>query len=202
MISYLYSEGKFMMKKLRPLYIVLIVVAVLAVVIFGMTVGSYNNLVSLETNVSSAQADIQTQLQRRTDLIPNLVNTVKGYAKHEEQIMKDVSDARAKLAGAQSLGEQAQANNEMSSALGRLIAIAENYPDLKANQNFIALQDQLEGTENRIATSRKDYNDSVQKYNKKIRSFPTNIFAGIFGFEKAQLFQATEGSDKTPDVSF
>ncbi|MDF2566721.1 MAG: LemA family protein [Oscillospiraceae bacterium] len=191
-----------MMKKLRPLYIVLIVVAVLAVVIFGMTVGSYNNLVSLETNVSSAQADIQTQLQRRTDLIPNLVNTVKGYAKHEEQIMKDVSDARAKLAGAQSLGEQAQANNEMSSALGRLIAIAENYPDLKANQNFIALQDQLEGTENRIATSRKDYNDSVQKYNKKIRSFPTNIFAGIFGFEKAQLFQATEGSDKTPDVSF
>ena len=147
-----------MNKRLKPWHIILIVVAVLAVALVGYTVKSYNGLVTLKQEVTQKESDIQTTLQRRADLIPNLVNTVKGYASHEESIMKEVSDARAALVGANNTGDQLAANEQMTSALNRLLAIAENYPDLKANTNFIQLQDELSGTENRITQARRAYN--------------------------------------------
>ena len=143
-----------MNKRLKPWHIILIVVAVLAVALVGYTVKSYNGLVTLKQEVTQKESDIQTTLQRRADLIPNLVNTVKGYASHEEAIMKEVSDARAALVGANNTGDQLAANEQMTSALNRLLAVAENYPDLKANTNFIQLQDELSGTENRITQAR------------------------------------------------
>ena len=146
-----------MNKRLKPWHIILIVVAVLAVALVGYTVKSYNGLVTLKQEVTQKESDIQTTLQRRADLIPNLVNTVKGYASHEESIMKEVSDARAALVGANNTGDQLAANEQMTSALNRLLAIAENYPDLKANTNFIQLQDELSGTENRITQARRAY---------------------------------------------
>ena len=149
-----------MNKRLKPWHIILIVVAVLAVALVGYTVKSYNGLVTLKQEVTQKESDIQTTLQRRADLIPNLVNTVKGYASHEEAIMKEVSDARAALVGANNTGDQLAANEQMTSALNRLLAVAENYPDLKANTNFIQLQDELSGTENRITQARRAYNDA------------------------------------------
>lgn len=151
---------------------------------------------------NTAYADIQVQLQRRMDLVPNLVNTVKGYAAHETEVFTAVSDARAKLAGAGTVEEASEANEELSSALSRLIAISESYPELKSNENFLSLQDELAGTENRIGVARKDYNDAVQKYNVKIRSFPTNIFANMLGFEKKQQFEADSAAQSAPSVSF
>ena len=170
-----------MNKRLKPWHIILIVVAVLAVALVGYTVKSYNGLVTLKQEVTQKESDIQTTLQRRADLIPNLVNTVKGYASHEESIMKEVSDARAALVGANNTGDQLAANEQMTSALNRLLAIAENYPDLKANTNFIQLQDELSGTENRITQARRAYNDAVKTYNTKIQRFPTSLIAGTIG---------------------
>lgn len=189
------------MKK-KTLWIVLaVVVLVIALpVIWG--IGSYNNLVGMQEKVENQQAAIQTQLQRRSDLIPNLVNTVKGYAKHEEEVYTAIADARAKLAGAKTLSEQDAANGELSSALSRLMVIVENYPDLKANENFIGLQDSLEGTENRLQKARQDYNDAAKDYNAKIRKFPTSIIAGMGGFDKVDYFESSAGSENAPDVSF
>lgn len=191
-----------MNKRLKPWHIILIVVAVLAVALFGYTVKSYNGLVTLKQEVTQKESDIQTTLQRRADLIPNLVNTVKGYASHEESIMKEVSDARAALVGANNTGDQLAANEQMTSALNRLLAIAENYPDLKANTNFIQLQDELSGTENRITQARRAYNDAVKTYNTKIQRFPTSLIAGIFNFEAFDYFQANEGAQEVPSVNF
>lgn len=191
-----------MNKRLKPWHIILIVVAVLAVALVGYTVKSYNGLVTLKQEVTQKESDIQTTLQRRADLIPNLVNTVKGYASHEEAIMKEVSDARAALVGANNTGDQLAANEQMTSALNRLLAVAENYPDLKANTNFIQLQDELSGTENRITQARRAYNDAVKTYNTKIQRFPTSLVAGIFNFEAFDYFQATAGAQEVPSVNF
>ena len=191
-----------MNKRLKPWHIILIVVAVLAVALVGYTVKSYNGLVTLKQEVTQKESDIQTTLQRRADLIPNLVNTVKGYASHEESIMKEVSDARAALVGANNTGDQLAANEQMTSALNRLLAIAEDYPDLKANTNFIQLQDELSGTENRITQARRAYNDAVKTYNTKIQRFPTSLIAGIFNFEAFDYFQANEGAQEVPSVNF
>lgn len=182
----------------------LIAAAVIAVIVIIIAVfaGGYNGLVKLEESTNTAFANVQVQLQRRADLVPNLVNTVKGYASHETEVFTAVSDARAKLAGASTVEEASAANGELSSALGRLLAISESYPELKSSENFLSLQDELEGTENRIGVARKDYNDVVQEYNVKIRSFPTNIFAGMLGFGPKELFAADESSQSVPNVNF
>ena len=191
-----------MSRKLKPWHIVLIVVAIVVVALAGYTVSSYNGLVEQRQSVEQAESDIQSNLQRRADLIPNLVNTVKGYASHEESIMEEISAARAALVGADNTGDQLAANDQMTSALNRLLAIAENYPDLKANTNFIQLQDELAGTENRINQARRAYNEAVKNYNTKIQRFPTNLIAGIFDFDAYDYFEASEGAQEVPSVNF
>lgn len=178
--------------------VTLAVILVLALISFG----SYNSLVNLEEAVNSSWSQVENQLQRRSDLIPNLVATVKGYAAHEEAVFAQVNEARAKLAGAQSVREAAQADAELSSALSRLLAIVENYPNLKADANFRQLQDELAGTENRIAVARMDYNNAVQRYNAAIRRFPTVIFARLFNFTPKDYFQAEAGAREVPQVDF
>lgn len=180
----------------------LIAVIAVIVIIAGMLFSSYNGMVSMNENVTGKWAQVENQLQRRSDLIPNLVNTVKGYAAHESDVFKAVADARAKLGGAQTVAEASAANSELSSALGRLLVVAERYPDLKANTNFTQLQDELAGTENRIAVARKDYNDAVQVYNAKIKSLPASLYAGAFGFSARDYFKADEAAQKVPEVKF
>ncbi|MBI2615451.1 MAG: LemA family protein [Gemmatimonadetes bacterium] len=166
----------------------------------------YNRIQTLDEQVNAFRSQIQVQLQRRADLVPNLVETVKGYAQHEETIFTSVAEARAKLSGAiqsGSLGQMAEANQGLTSALGRLIAIAENYPQLKANENFRMLQDQLEGTENRIATARQDYNSAVREYNAYIRQFPQVLTAKAIGAKEREYFELlTPGAAEAPKVQF
>ncbi len=182
--------------------IAIIVVVVILVAIIAGLVSSYNGVVSLSEEVDNKFATIDTMLQRRADLIPNLVNTVKGYTNQEQAVIDSVTDARAKLAGANSVEEKANADQELTSALNNLLVVVENYPDLKSSQNFINLSDELAGTENRIATARKDYNDAVREYNTKIKRFPTNIVSGMFGYGEKEYFQASEGSEEVPTVDF
>lgn len=180
----------------------LIIIIAVVVILGGMIMGGYNSLVSMNENVSGKWSQIENQLQRRNDLIPNLVNSVKGYAAHESEVFKAVSDARAKLGGAKSVAETSQANSELTGALSRLLMVAENYPDLKANTNFLQLQDELAGTENRIAVARMDYNTAVQGFNAKIKSFPTVIYAGMLGFNAQEYFKADESAKAVPKVEF
>jgi LemA protein len=188
--------GKQVKTGLKILLVIGIIIAILVI----SFIGTYNGLVSRREEVDAAWSQIDVQLQRRHDLIPNLVATVKEYAAHEEEVFASVAEARSKLAGAASISEMAEADAELSSALSRLLAIAEAYPELKANQNFINLQDELAGTENRIATARRDYNQTARSYNTSIRRFPTNIIAGMFGFESVDYFEASEAGRETPDV--
>jgi len=191
--------------KNKGLLITLGVILVLIVGTIGSFIGTYNQLQQLDETVNSQWAQVENQLQRRSDLIPNLVNTVKGYAAHEKSIFIGVADARAKLSGAVKSGDMKsvnKANAEFSGSLSRLLAIAENYPQLKADQNFIALQDEIAGTENRLAVARKDYNDSVKTINAIIRTFPTSIIASISGVKSREYFQVEEGKTAVPDVKF
>lgn len=188
----------------------IIIIAVAALVaVWGIS--SYNGLVSMDEGVQNKWADVETQYQRRADLIPNLVNTVKGYAAHESETLQAVVEARAKATSmnidpsnmsAEQIANFQKAQDGVSSALSRLLVTVEKYPDLKANENFKELQAQLEGTENRISVARRDYNESARKYNTTLRSFPKNILAGMFGFEKKAYFEAQEGSEQAPTVQF
>lgn len=195
------------MKKLLPWIVGLGILAIIALWVANV----YNAFIASEEEVESSWAQVENQYQRRADLVPNLVATVKGYAAHEQQTLEGVVEARAKAtqitidpatATPEQLAAYQAAQGELSQALGRLLAVAENYPDLKANQNFRDLQAQLEGTENRITIARQMFNETAKSYNKTIRRFPNNILAGIFGFEKKPYFEAEEGASKAPKVEF
>lgn len=183
----------------KGLIIVIAIVAVVAIVA-GVCVSNYNSLVTAREEVVSAEANIDTYLQRRADLIPNIVASVKSYAQHETEVYSKIAEARQKLVNAGSVAEKSEANSELTSALQGLNIVVESYPELKADTTYVALMDELEGSENRIATARKDYNDVVKVYNNKVIKFPANIFAGIFGFEKADYFESDEGAEDAPDV--
>jgi LemA protein len=163
---------------------------------------SYNKFVGQEENVKAQWAQVQNQLQRRNDLIPNLVESVKGYAQHEEGVFKEIADARSRLLAAKSPEETIQAANQQTSALGRLLAVVENYPTLRANEQFNRLMDELAGTENRLARARQTYNESVQQYNTSRRSFPSNLTAKVFGFKEYPFFEAPPEATKVPKVNF
>jgi LemA protein len=186
---------------LTAILIILVVIVVLAILMF---VFAYNGVVRLRNRVDSSWSQIGVQLERRHDLIPNLVETVKGYAAHERQTLEEVVQARNSAVQAKDQGpaQSAQAENVLSGALRQLFALSENYPDLKANQNFLNLQEELTSTEDRISYARQFYNDSVQKYDTKIQTFPTNLIAGTFNFEKREYFQAEQGATEVPKVEF
>ena len=191
--------------------ITLLVIGVLILIMVGGTLTTYNGLIAKDEAVATAWGNIQSHYQRRADLIPNLVSTVKGYAKHESETLENVMAARAKATQIavnadnltpEKLKQYQAAQGELSQALGRLMAVSENYPNLKANENFSELQAQLEGTENRINESRQIYNSAVQTYNVSVRRFPANIVAGMFGFDKKNQFEAEAGAEKAPKVEF
>lgn len=187
------------------------IIAVLGIYLYTKAVGSYNQFVQSEEQVNGQWAEVETQYQRRADLIPNLVNTVKGYADFEQETLTGVIEARSKATSMtidptnltpENLAQFQQAQDQLSGALSRLLVTVERYPDLKANQNFLELQAQLEGTENRIAVARRNFNESVVAFNSSIRTFPNNIFAGWYGFETKGTFKASEGAENAPTVQF
>jgi len=186
----------------RGAKILLIVVLAIIVIIAFQSCSRYNAMVTADEEVKTAWAQVQTVLKRRADLIPNLVATVKGYAAHEQETLTAVTEARAKVGQAKTIPQAIEANTALTSALSRLMVVVERYPDLKANQNFIQLQDELAGTENRIAVERRRYNLAVRNYNVLIRRFPGNIYAGLFGFERAVPFEAQESAQEAPQVDF
>ncbi|MCG1009365.1 LemA family protein [Salinicoccus sp. ID82-1] len=187
-----------MKKLLIPLGVIIGFFIILAMIFAP----KYNQFVSLEEEVNQQESQIETQLQRRGDLIPNLVSTVQGYASQEQQIFTDIAEARSQLAGAQGVEEMAEANGEVTSALSRLLAISENYPDLQASEQFTGLRDELAGAENRIAVARQDYNTAVQEYNQNTRTFPGNVIAGLFNFDEKAYFEADASSREVPEVEF
>ena len=193
--------------------IAIIIVLVIVIALYSWVMGKYNQMVRLDEGVKEKWSQVENVYQRRLDLIPNLVNTVKGYAEHEQETFRAVTEARAKAGGMINIDESVlnspekfqrfqQAQSELGNALQRLMVIQERYPDLKANQNFLSLQSQLEGTENRIAVERRRFNEAAKAYNTLIRTFPTAIFANMFGFEQKQYFQASEGAEQAPEVEF
>lgn len=189
------------MKK-KGLIVAVAVVAVIVIIIAGVA-GSYNSLVTQRESVDNAQAQISTQLQRRADLIPNFVATVKGYSDYEKETYTAVTEARSAVASAKTPVEQSEASAQLDSAISVWVnAVTEAYPELKASAQYTALQDELAGTENRLAQARKDYNTAAKDYNVSVKKFPRNIIAGIFGFDKAQYFEAQSGTESVPQVSF
>ena len=191
-----------MSKGVKTTLIILGVILVFVFAIYSYVKGTYNSLVMLDEGVKAAWAQVENQLQRRYDLIPNYVETVKGFAKQEKDVFIKVTEARSKVGGATTVPDKIQANNALSSVLSRLLVVVERYPELKSDQNFLRLQDELAGTENRIAVERRRYNEVVKTYNIKVRSFPTNILAGMFGFEKATFFEVPEAAQEVPKVEF
>ena len=181
---------------------VLIGIVAVIVIIATMAIGGYNSLVTMNENVTGKWSQVENQLQRRNDLIPNLVSTVQGMASQEKAVIKEVTDARAKMGGATSPKALANANNELTSALSRLLVVVENYPNIKSDASFRQLSDELAGTENRIAVARKDYNESVQLFNTKIKTFPAVIFAGMLNFDQKEYFKADESAKEVPKVKF
>ena len=186
----------------KTLLIVVIVLVLIILIPFLYLKGTYNSLVTMDESVKGAWAQVENQLQRRYDLIPNLVETVKGYATHEREVFVQVTEARSKVGGATSIPDKIGANNQLSAALSRLLVVVERYPELKANTNFIRLQDELAGTENRIAIERRNFINASQAYNQAIRLFPQRIIASMFDFEKRPYFEADEGADQAPKVKF
>lgn len=203
-----------MSKKSNYKPLIIAAAVLLAVIIAaGSFSGAYNKLVDMDESVSVSWSQVENQYQRRLDLIPNLVETVKGYAKHEESVFAQIAEARSRAGGmvnidssiledSEKFAEYQKIQGELSSSLQRLLVVSENYPELSANQNFLALQDELAGTENRISVERKRFNDSVKSYNSAIRRFPSNILAGMFGFEKKAYFTSEQGAEKAPSVKF
>lgn len=187
------------MKKIfGPIGIIVIILVVLAL----LFIPKYNSLVTAEESVVSKWAQVENQLQRRYDLIPNLVESVKGYANHEKEVIASITEARAQMGSAHSPKEQAIANDALNGALSRLLVVVENYPNLKADANFRQLMDELAGTENRLAVAREDYNNEVQAFNKTVKRFPGNLIAGMFGFEQKEYFKAAAGAEKAPSIDF
>lgn len=182
-------------------YIIGIIVAVIVVIGISLSSG-YNKIVKENENVESAAAQIDVQLKRRTDLIPNLVNTVKGYMTHEQNVIDSITTARENLVNASTIEDKASASEDLTKALNNLYVVVENYPDLKSNTNFINLQDELAGTENRIAVARKDYNDAVKEYNNLVKTFPNNLTASLFNFEEKSYFEISNSDKEVPNVSF
>lgn len=196
---------------MKKILIPVLILAVVGLFIYTKAVGTYNQFVQSEETINGQWAEVQTQYQRRSDLIPNLVNTVKGYAEFEQETLTGVVEARSKATSVQidpsnltpeKLAEFQKAQDQLSGALSRLLVTIEKYPDLKANQNFLELQAQLEGTENRISVARRNFNESVQAYNSNLRIFPNNIFAGWYGFETKGYFEAAAGAETAPTVQF
>ena len=180
---------------------VIIIIAIIVIALL-LIVPKYNSLVNGEEQIDASWAQVENQLQRRFDLIPNLVQTVKGYAAHEEEVFTRIADARTRYGGAATVEEAAEANDDLSSALSRLLVVVENYPDLKADAQFTQLMDELSGTENRLTVARQDYNEVVRAFNRDVRSFPGNLIAGMFGFEKKAYFEAASGAETAPSVNF
>ncbi|MCR5172428.1 MAG: LemA family protein [Treponema sp.] len=202
-----------MNNSIKKILITVGVIAVVAIALYSCTAGNYNKMVTLDEEVSTAWSQVQNQYQRRMDLIPNLVSTVQGYAKHEAEVLTQIAQARAEAGGVVNVDESIlndpekfeqyqKIQNQLGASLQRLLAVTENYPELKANQNFLALQDELAGTENRIAVERKNFNEVAKGYNTMIRKFPQSILAGMFGFEKRPYFTASEEAQSAPQVQF
>ncbi|MEQ9423045.1 MAG: LemA family protein [Cyclobacteriaceae bacterium] len=196
---------------MKKSWIIIGVIVVIVFILYRTFAGTYNDMVTLDEQVTTSWATVETQYQRRADLIPNLVNTVKGYAEHETEVLTAVTEARAKASGitidpsnldAAAIQRFQEAQGQLNSALSRLLVTVERYPDLKANQNFLELQAQLEGTENRIAVARDRFNQTVQGYNTYIRTFPNTMLAGMYGFDRRSQFEASEGAENAPTVSF
>jgi LemA protein len=181
---------------------ILAILIVLIIMVSIFTIVPYNRLTRFDVQTENTWAEVNNQLQRRNDLIPNLVSTVKGYATHEKDLFEHIADARARLAGSTNVQDKMKASNELSGLLSRLLVIVENYPQLKANENFLELQNQLEGTENRLTVARNRYNEAVRNYNTAIREFPSNMIAGLFGFTPKQFFEAPETAQQVPQVTF
>jgi len=187
---------------MKPVWIVLGVIALVVVGVGGLTASKWNQLVAMDTDIKAKWAQVDNQLQRRADLIPNLVETVKGFAAQERGVIDSVTAARAKLAGAGSVPDKIAASNELSGALSRLLVVVENYPNLKSDATFARLMDELAGTENRLSVERKRYNDSVQVYNVTVRQFPGNLMAGLLGFREQAFFEVPATARQVPQVKF
>jgi len=188
--------------KLKKIFGPIGIIVIILVVLSLLFIPKYNSFVTAEESVDSKWAQVENQLQRRYDLIPNLVESVKGYANHEKEVIASITEARAQMGSAQSPKEQAVANDALNGALSRLLVVVENYPNLKADANFRQLMDELAGTENRLAVAREDYNNEVQAFNKTVKRFPGNLIAGMFGFAQKEYFKAAAGAEKAPSIDF